>query len=163
MTKSLNGKALAKSPHHLLKRAAQHAANIYASRSGRGGLTQRQYTLLHAVEQNEGASQSDLVRITGIDRSTLADLAARLIAQGYLQRRRTKEDGRTNAVRLTAAGRRTLKAAEPGAGDVDKQLLAVIPARYRKGFLEGLSILANYAEGEEAASAPKAKTARARA
>lgn len=156
MTKSLNGKSLAKSPHHLLKRAAQHAANIYAERSGRSGLTQRQYTLLNAVEHNEGASQSDLVRLTGIDRSTLADLVARLIAQGYLQRRRTREDGRTNAVRLTASGRRMVRSAEPGAGDVDKLLLAMIPARYRKGFLESLAILASQADAEvEAATARK--------
>jgi len=153
MTRTLNGKSLAKSPHHLLKRAAQHAANIYASNSGRAGLTQRQYTLLQAVDHNEGASQSDLVRLTGIDRSTLADLVARLIAQGFLQRRRTREDGRTNSVRLTASGRRMLKAAEPSAGDVDKQLLAAIPARYRKGFLEGLTILASLTEAEEAARA----------
>ncbi|MGE0211049.1 MAG: MarR family winged helix-turn-helix transcriptional regulator [Parvibaculaceae bacterium] len=153
MTKTLNGKSLTKSPHHLLKRAAQHAANIYATSNGRAGLTQRQYTLLQAVDHNEGVSQSDLVRITGIDRSTLADLVARLMTQGYLQRRRTREDGRTNSVRLTASGRRMLKAAEPSAGDVDKQLLAAIPARYRKGFLEGLTILASLTDGEDAREA----------
>jgi DNA-binding MarR family transcriptional regulator len=146
MNKLINGKALSKSPHQLLKRAAQHASNIYMQTVGQGGLTQRQYTLLQAVELHEGASQSDLVRLTGIDRSTLADLAARLIDQGLLQRRRTREDARTNSVRLTAAGRRVLKAAEPGAGDVDKQIISSIPAKYRKGFLAGLEILANNVE-----------------
>lgn len=159
MTKTLNGKSLAKSPHHLLKRAAQHAANIYAVNNGRAGLTQRQYTLLQAVDHNEGVSQSDLVRITGIDRSTLADLVARLMTQGYLQRRRTREDGRTNSVRLTASGRRMLKAAEPSAGDVDKQILAAIPSRYRKGFLEGLTILASLTDGEESSRAREARAA----
>lgn len=162
MTKTLNGRAMAKSPHHLLKRAAQHAATIYAERRGGSGLTQRQYTLLQAVDQNDGASQSDLVRVTGIDRSTLADLVARLISQGYLQRRRTREDGRTNAVRLTASGRRVLKAAEPGAGDVDKQLLAAIPSRYRKGFLEGLAVLASLTDAAED-EAEMSRAAKARA
>ena len=74
----------------------------------------RQFTVLQAVDQNDGISQTSLAVLTGIDRSTLADLVARLIDQGYLQRRRTKDDGRTNALRMSPAGRRALKAAEPG-------------------------------------------------
>ena len=80
-------------------------------------------SLLIAVDQNEGVSQTALVKMTGIDRSTLADLVARLLAQGYLQRRRTKDDGRTNSVRITSAGKRMLKLAQPGADEVDKQVL----------------------------------------
>jgi DNA-binding MarR family transcriptional regulator len=151
-----NGKTLAKSPHQLLKRAAQFAANIYTQTASGSGLTQRQFTLLSAVASNDGASQSALVTITGIDRSTLAELVARLIAQGLLQRRRMKEDARANAVRLTAAGRRALKAAEPGAGDVDKMLLAAVPAQHRKGFLTALAALAsNIDEDGEAARRPR--------
>ena len=93
-----------RSPYHLLKRAAQYAADIYMEEVGKSGLTQRQFTVLYAVEQNDGVSQTLLVKLTGIDRSTLADLVARLMAQGYLQRRRTRDDGRTNTVRITAAG-----------------------------------------------------------
>jgi DNA-binding MarR family transcriptional regulator len=116
---------------------------------GRTGLTQRQYAVLIAAERNENASQIELVRLTGIDRSTLADLIARLTAQGYLQARRGRDDGRTNAVRLTAAGRRALRAAEPGAGEADKLVLSAIPARHRKAFLEALASLASQMEAEE--------------
>ena len=86
-------KQLSRSPYHLLKRAAQYAAHIYMGEVGKSGLTQRQFTVLLAVDQNDGISQTALVKMTGIDRSTLADLVARLLAQGYLQRRRTKDDG----------------------------------------------------------------------
>jgi DNA-binding MarR family transcriptional regulator len=133
---------LEKSPYHLLKRAAQYAANIYMADVGRSGLTQRQYTVLTAVEANDGISQTELVKLTGIDRSTLADMISRLHAQGYVQRRRCKTDARANNVRLTAAGRRALGTARPGAADVDKQLLAAIPAGKRKEFVEMLGILA---------------------
>ena len=75
--------------------------HMYQGEVGKSGLTQRQFTVLIAVDQNEGVSQTALVKMTGIDRSTLADLVARLLAQGYLQRRRTKDDGRTNSVRIT--------------------------------------------------------------
>ncbi len=109
---------------------------------GKSGLTQRQFTVLIAVDQNEGVSQTALVKMTGIDRSTLADLVARLLAQGYLQRRRTKDDGRTNSVRITSAGKRMLKLAQPGADEVDKQVLAVVPVSHRKPFAEALTLLA---------------------
>ncbi len=121
-------KQFTRSPSHLLKRAAQYSNHIYMDAVGKSGLTHRQFTVLLAVDNNDGKSQTDLVKVTGIDRSTLADLVARLLAQGYLQRRRTKDDGRTNAIRITAIGKKMLKTALPGAE--------------RKGFLDNLAILA---------------------
>ena len=160
MAKQTDPRVLVRSPCHLLKRASQYAASIYMEQVGRTGLTQRQYAVLMAAEKNEGASQIELVRLTGIDRSTLADLIARLMAQGYLQARRGREDGRTNAVKLTAAGRRALRAAEPGAGEADKLLMSAIPAKHRKSFLEALASLASQMEAEEPppeTPAPKAR------
>jgi DNA-binding MarR family transcriptional regulator len=125
-----------------LKRAAQYAAYIYQGEVGKAGLTQRQFTVLIAVDQNEGVSQTALVKMTGIDRSTLADLVARLLAQGHLQRRRSKDDGRTNSVRITSAGKRMLRLAQPGADEVDKQVLTVVPVSHRKSFTEALTLLA---------------------
>ena len=98
----------------LLKRANQHAASVFAEATARSGLTMRQFTVLRAVDENDGISQTSLAVLTSIDRSTLAELVARLIDQGYLQRRRTKDDGRTNALRMSPAGRRALKAAGAG-------------------------------------------------
>jgi DNA-binding MarR family transcriptional regulator len=126
----------------LLKRANQYGAQVFAEITADSGLTPRQFAVLQAVEENDGISQTGLSQRTGIDRSTLAELAARLIAQGYLQRRRTRDDGRTNALRITTAGRRALKQAEPGARSTDAALIAQVPARYRKGFVEGLAALA---------------------
>lgn len=150
-------KRLEKSPYHLLKRAAQNAANIFMADVGKRGLTQRQFTVLTAVEANEGISQTELVNTTGIDRSTLADMISRLVAQGYLQRKRCKEDARTNKVRLTAAGRRALASAQPGAADVDKQILASIPASKRKEFIEMLSLLAADGNDVDVSAAKGAK------
>jgi DNA-binding MarR family transcriptional regulator len=126
----------------LLKRASQYGAQVFAEITADSGLTPRQFAVLQAVEENDGISQTALSLRTGIDRSTLAELAARLIAQGYLQRRRTRDDGRTNALRITAAGRRALKQAEPGARSTDAALIALVAPRYRKGFMEGLAALA---------------------
>ena len=64
-------------------------------------LTKQQFTLLCALEQNDGASQTTLVEITGIDRSTLAEMVRRMLEKGLLSRERTEEDQRANAVAIS--------------------------------------------------------------
>ncbi len=142
MTVNKDVKQFTRSPSHLLKRAAQFSNHIYMEEVGKSGLTHRQFTVLLAVDSNDGKSQTDLVKITGIDRSTLADLVARLLSQGYLQRRRTKDDGRTNAIRITPIGKKMLRTAQPGADEVDRQLLSLVPSPDRKSLLDNLSLLA---------------------
>lgn len=143
MSGSKDAKTFARSFSHLLKRAVQYSVHCYMEEAGKSGLTHRQFTVLSAADVHEGKSQTELVRITGIDRSTLADLVARLMAQGYVQRRRTKEDARTNSIKLTPLGKKALKSAQSGADDVDKKLLALFPAGDRKGLVESLSLLAS--------------------
>ena len=150
MTATRDVTRIARSPSRILKRAAQFAAQLYASTSGPAGLTQRQHTVLQSVDLNDGISQTAMVKLTGIDRSTLADLVARLMAQGLLQRRRSREDGRTNALRVTALGKKVLKTAQPGAEDVDKLLMAKVPPLHRRSFLEALNVLAEEMDKAEA-------------
>ena len=95
---------------------------------GEGDLTPRQYAVLVAVSQNEGLSQTRLVDKTGVDRSTLADIVRRMLKKGLLQRRRTKDDARAYAVKLTEEGRRVLKAADPLAKRVDDRFSQPFPA-----------------------------------
>ena len=118
--------ALDRSPSHLLHRALQRALDIYAEAFGEGGITQRQFAVLAAAEERAGATQADLVRITGIDRSTLADMARRMIDKGLLERERSTLDARANAVRLTEAGRASLADARPKMAAADARLLKLI-------------------------------------
>jgi DNA-binding MarR family transcriptional regulator len=143
MSGSKEAKTLSRSFSHLLKRAVQYSVHRFSGEVGNSGLTHRQFTVLAAVDANDGKSQTELVKITGIDRSTLADMVARLMAQGLLQRRRTKEDARTNSVKLTPNGKKALKAAQSGADDVDRQLLSMLSASDRKTVMDCLSELAN--------------------
>ena len=130
---------LDKSPIHLLHRAGQCAGDTFASEMGASDLTPRQYAILVAVSLNEGLSQTDLVELTGVDRSTLADIVRRMLKKGLLQRRRTKEDARAYAVRLTEEGWRVLKTAEPTVKRVDDRLLAALPTKQREQFLADLA------------------------
>ena len=132
---------LERSPIHLLHRAGQCASDVFQGEMGEGDLTQRQYAVLVAVSQNEGLSQTDLVERTGVDRSTLADIVRRMLKKGLLQRRRTKDDARAYAVKLTDEGWRILKAADPLARRVDEKILAALPGQQRERFLQDLTLI----------------------
>lgn len=120
---------------HLLHRAEQYAADIFARIAPQGLLTPRQYAILVAIDENEGISQTGLVEKTGIDRSTLADIVRRMIDKGLVQRQRTSEDARAYAVRLTRNGSTMLRKMRPYAEEVDRQILSTLPEEYRNLFL----------------------------
>ena len=132
---------LEQSPIHLLHRAGQCAGDVFQSEMRTEDLTPRQYAVLVAVAENEGLSQTNLVEMTGIDRSTLADILRRMLKKGLVQRRRTKEDARAYAVKLTEEGRRILRSAEPMARRVDDRILQALPATQRDRFLTDLNTI----------------------
>jgi DNA-binding MarR family transcriptional regulator len=132
---------LERSPIHLLHRAGQCASDVFQGEMGEGDLTPRQYAVLVAVSQNEGLSQTHLVEKTGVDRSTLADIVRRMLKKGLLQRRRTKDDARAYAVKLTEEGWRILKTADPLAKRVDDKILAALPGQQRERFLQDLALI----------------------
>jgi MarR family transcriptional regulator, temperature-dependent positive regulator of motility len=154
-------RALDRSPSHLLHRALQLALDIYAEETGPDAVTQRQYAVLAAVAAQEGLTQTDLVRSTGIDRSTLADLVARMIGKGLLARQRSTADARANTVRLTDPGRAALEAAKPRVAAADARIMKLLPTRKRDAFLAVLREMGRVAETmgepEEAAAAAKTK------
>ncbi|TCS18365.1 MarR family winged helix-turn-helix transcriptional regulator [Caulobacter sp. BK020] len=152
--KAEHGGALARSPSHLLHRVLQLALDIYAEESGAGGITQRQYAVLAAVAENEGVTQTGLVRATGIDRSTLADMVARMITKGHLERQRSDQDARANTVSLTPAGAAVLEDSRPKVAMADARILALLKPSKREGFLE---LLADMAVSDVHAE-PEAKT-----
>jgi DNA-binding MarR family transcriptional regulator len=124
---------------HLLHRAGQCAADLFAAEITEADLTPRQLAVLVAVAGSEGDNQQELTDTTGIDRSTMADIVRRLQRKGLLQRRRTPEDRRAYAVKLTDAGRRVLGVAGPAARRVDDRLLRVLPDRQREAFMAALA------------------------
>jgi len=147
---------LSASPTHLLHRALQLALDFHAEAAGASAITQRQFTVLSAASGHEGLTQNDLVRATGIDRSTLADLVARLLTKGLLLRERSATDGRANTVRLSAEGREALDLAAGAAAAGDKRLLGLLSPKKRETFMKILGSLAMAADSPPATAAPKA-------
>ena len=151
---------LAVSPSHLMHRALQLALDIYAEEVGHGGLTQRQFAVLEAVSAKSGLTQTDLVKATGIDRSTLADLVARMTTKGLLDRARSTLDARAKAVTLSTAGAEALEAARPLVEAADKRIMALLPKNKRDGFLELLTDLGAAADAAPEQAKAEAKMAK---
>src|SRR5262245_4943453 len=148
--KANGGFDLAQAPSHLLRRCVQYANDLFSQEPGASDLTKQQFTVLAAVEHNEGISQTDLVALTGIDRSTLAEMIRRMIEKGLLDRERTESDQRANAVRLAAQGRKALRAARSASERVERTLLSALPAGDRGRLVKMLSAVVEQAEAEEA-------------
>ncbi|MEL6568887.1 MAG: MarR family winged helix-turn-helix transcriptional regulator [Pseudomonadota bacterium] len=126
---------------HLLHRAQQLAANESAEQLREAGVTLRQFSVLAAVSQEDGPSQSRLVDMTGIDRSTLADMLNRMERADLISRAVSKADARAKSVALTEKGRDALDTATPAVRSADDALIATLAKNRRAGFVDLLTTL----------------------
>lgn len=137
---------LSESPSHLIKRCAQYFGDLYAHEAGARELTKQQFTLLAALEHNDGVSQTELVDITGIDRSTLAEMVRRMLDKGLLSRERTEEDQRANSVAISPSGRKALRSARAASDKAEKKMLETLPPAERPRLVRMLSDIASAGE-----------------
>ena len=126
---------------HSLHRASQYMDDLFATASSDHDLTARQLIILEIVARSEKPSQTDICQLSGIDRSTIADMVRRLVKKGYLGRRRSRTDARRYAVQLTDEGRKALERALPIARDVEARVIAMLNEKHRPHFLAGLERL----------------------
>lgn len=136
---------LAASPSHLLHRAEQLASDRFQSLVG-DSVTLRQYAVLAAIAERPGLSQNDLVRITGIDRSTITEMMRRMQARGWITRATSAADKRMQSVHLAASGSLILAAATPAAKAADAAVLKLLPRTKARTFLNILAKLAKLAD-----------------
>jgi MarR family transcriptional regulator, temperature-dependent positive regulator of motility len=136
------------SPTHLFHRVTQCINEMFSAEQTDASLTPRQASVLATIARHEGLSQTGLVELTSIDRSTLADIVRRLQKKGLLQRRRRREDARAYSVKLTEEGSRVARAAEPIMKRVDERILGPLPAKERARFLADLRTIVCLLEGK---------------
>jgi len=148
--KTDGGFDLSQAPSHLLRRCVQYANDLFSHEPGSSDLTKQQFTVLAAVERNEGMTQTELVAITGIDRSTLAEMIRRMIEKGLLDRERTETDQRANSVRIAPGGRKALRSARSASDRVEKNLLSALSSADRAKFVRMLATVVADAEASEA-------------
>ncbi len=137
---------LNQSPLHLLHRVQQYADDIFQREIGQNDTTPRQLAILTVVGSGEGLTQTDISDATGIDRSTVSELVARLTRRGLLARRKKVSDSRAYAVKLTAQGRDLLTRVEPQARAVEHKILTAL-GKQGPEFLDQLQTLVAKLDG----------------
>lgn len=75
-------------------------------------LTQKQVSALWLIHDHPDIAQTGLAQRMRMDRATTMAIVNRLEAKGYLVRRKSRSDGRKQALNLTARGRRMLTVAK---------------------------------------------------
>jgi len=131
---------------HLLHRASQFSEELFAKGARDCTLTPRQVIVMSVVAAEKSPSQTVICARSGIDRSTLADIVKRLVGKKLLTRRRTKEDTRKYAVKLTLEGVRELERATPVLKQVEQNLMGLLTPEERSCLAATLQKIWRHAE-----------------
>jgi DNA-binding MarR family transcriptional regulator len=130
-------------PTWLLSRAyARSTALLFAGfDAGGDGLRGYHYRLLAALEQWGPASQADLGRDTGIDRSDVTAVLTDLESRGLVERKVDPDHKRRNIVSLTAQGNDALRKLDLVLEGIQESVLAPLTPAQQRQFLNLLSRL----------------------
>ncbi|HEY9290123.1 MAG TPA: MarR family transcriptional regulator [Microlunatus sp.] len=107
----------------------------------RHGLDMWEYVIMSALRQGSAPTQVELSSITGRDKTRLIRNLDRLVEAGLVQRDADPEDRRNRVVSLTADGRRVLRACGKEIAEMERELLAALPAKDRPVFERALVTL----------------------
>jgi DNA-binding MarR family transcriptional regulator len=126
-------------PGHLLRRALQ-AMNVLWDEEVSHVITSPQFAALNALYREPNLDQRTLGQRISLDRSTMADVVARLSARGLIGAERDARDGRRKTIKLTPKGLSALqqliprtrvmtaRLVEPLDGDERRELLRLLEA-----------------------------------
>lgn len=95
-------------PGHLARRLQQAHSLLWGAMVSEE-TTSPQFAVLNALEEKPDIDQRTLSEHVHLDRSTIADLVARLVRRDLVARVRDPLDGRRNVLKLTPEGRRVHK------------------------------------------------------
>jgi DNA-binding MarR family transcriptional regulator len=79
--------------------------------------------------------------MTGIDRSTMAEIVSRLHKRRLIERRRSKDDARAYVLKLSESGRTLADLGEKSIGNVEESLMASLSGKARQDLLNILDKL----------------------
>jgi len=137
---------LVDAPGHLLRRCQQRAVELFAEELGPRRVTPRQFALLITVYQRPGLTQTGLVGVTGIDRSTVGDMLDRLVRRGLIKRKRSGIDQRANTLYILPPGVEMLRGAVTLVDRVQARILEPVPAELRASLIAALKLMAGFAD-----------------
>jgi DNA-binding MarR family transcriptional regulator len=132
---------VARRPTWLLSRANARSQSLLADAFAAEGFRGYHFRLLAALDQFGPASQAELGRHTGIDRSDVVATLNDLVARGLARRAPDPADRRRNIVTMTPRGAAALEHLDAVLDDIQDVVLAPLTANERKTFVRVLAKL----------------------
>lgn len=102
-------------------------------------LTQKQVSVLWLVDDHADIAQTDLAQRMRMDRATTMAIVNRLESRGYLERGKSKSDGRRQTLNTTHAGRKALAIAKTAIRQHERWLKSRFTAREVTRLIEMLT------------------------
>jgi MarR family transcriptional regulator, lower aerobic nicotinate degradation pathway regulator len=133
--------ALQEAPGHLIRRLQQRHTLLW-SHEFNGDLTGPQYAVVSAIGADHGLDQRTVGRRASLDKSSTADIVARLEGLGWLRFAKDPADGRRKSLRLTPLARAGLGEITRRVGLVQERLLAPLAPDTVQAFLTALQLVA---------------------
>lgn len=115
-----------------ITKAARAQRSFSAKRLSKLGLHPGQETVLKALNKEDGQTMGDLATELGVRPPTVTKMINRLTAQGYVERRSSKTDGRQSHVYLSASGIALLSEVDKAWKSLDRASLKNIDDKDRK-------------------------------
>jgi DNA-binding MarR family transcriptional regulator len=123
---------------------ACHRQHVHEDESGRL-ITEHQASVLDHLNATRATTLSKLAEHMGVGRSAMSITVAKLVRNGYIARRRFKEDGRCIHLTLTAAGARIKEQNTVLDPDMVRAMLRLMKPDEAESGLRGMELLAKYA------------------
>jgi DNA-binding MarR family transcriptional regulator len=145
-------------PGHLMRRALQ-VMNVLWSKEVSHAITSPQFAALNALHREPNIDQRTLGERISLDRSTMAEVVARLTARGLISGERHSSDGRRKTIRLTPKGYRALQQLIPATHTMTARLVGALDAKEQAELLRLLGIVVGTNErsdGQRPAVSPPA-------
>jgi DNA-binding MarR family transcriptional regulator len=102
-------------------------------------ITSPQFAALNALYGEPAIDQRTLGERISLDRSTMAEVVARLSARGLITTARDSNDGRRKTIRLTPKGVATLQHLIPRTHEMTRRLVGALDAKEREEMLRLLT------------------------
>jgi DNA-binding MarR family transcriptional regulator len=119
-------------PTWLISRAYAYSHRLLAAGFATAGVRGYHYRVLAALQEFGPASQAELGRRTGIDRSDVVAVLNDLAGRGLIERSPDPADRRRNIITMTPAGAEELGTLDEILADVQEQVLTPLSAAERK-------------------------------
>jgi MarR family transcriptional regulator, temperature-dependent positive regulator of motility len=127
-TRHDDSESLSKFTGSLVRRAQQRHAAVWLSEVS-ADITSVQYAALETLQKTPGVNQRQLGDELDVDRSTIADLVARMVRNGLIERSDDPADKRSYVLFLTTSGKKQLATLRPRVEEVERILTAKLTQR----------------------------------